>query len=140
MHTLIPFNAVQEIRRVDEVLERLFGQNTTQPTANSIPIDLLEIDGKFVIRASVPGVSPDSLNITVENNILNIKGESNSPAVEGVKVYRSEIIDGSFSRSIRLPGNLNLESVDANFKNGNVTITIPRIVEETLKITIKTSE
>jgi HSP20 family protein len=139
MHTIIPFNAVNEIRRMDEVLERLFGgQTTSQPTTNTIPIDVVEVEGKFIIRGAVIGIQPEDLSVTVENNILTIKGESPSPVVEGAKVYRHENVDGSYSRSLRLPSNLNLEAVTATFKNGYVTITIPRIVEETLRIPVTT--
>jgi HSP20 family protein len=122
---------------MDEVLERLFGQSThSAPQGSSIPVDVMEVENKFIIRAAVPGIQPDELSVTVENNVLTIKGESPSPVVEGAKVYRRENLDGSFTRSLRLPSNLNLEAVEATFKNGYVTISIPRLVEATLRIPV----
>jgi HSP20 family protein len=138
MNTLIPLN---EIRRMEDLFSGLF--NPTQPSANlTIPVDIIEAEGLVTIRAAVPGISAEGLEITVENHILTIKGENPaSPAPENAKIYRSENVYGEFSRSLRLGKNLNLEAIDAIHKNGFVTITIP-IIEPvkppTVRIPIKT--
>ncbi len=75
----------------------------------------------------MPGVDPEQIDIQIENNVLTIRGELKSDYEETqAKVYRREYSYGKFSRSIRLPEDLNHEEVSAEFKHGFVTITLPR--------------
>ncbi|HVT11673.1 MAG TPA: Hsp20/alpha crystallin family protein [Fimbriimonadaceae bacterium] len=126
---------------MDEMLERLFGGPRATVSNTLLPVDVYEQDGKFVVKAAVPGVNPDELDIQIENNILTIKGEHKTEeTTEGTKVYRREVSCGAFARSIRLPENLNLESVDADFKNGVVTISIPEIEQpkpQAIKVNVR---
>jgi HSP20 family protein len=118
--------------------------NCQRPSTNltSIPLDVIEDEGKVTIKAAVPGINPDELEVSIENNILTIKGEHKSEEVsETAKVFRRENSYGAFSRSIRLSPQLNQEAVNATFKNGFVTITIPKVEEEkpkSLRIPIST--
>lgn len=141
MKTLVSWNPTHDLRSMDEVLERLFGSPRTAANTALLPVDVLEQDGKFVVKAAVPGVASEELDIQIENNILTIKGEhKHDEATEGTKVYRREVSYGSFSRSIRLPENLNFEAVDAEFKNGIVTISIPKVEEpkpQAIKINVR---
>lgn len=145
MKTLVHVNPLTEFRSLDEVMERFFGRTPAiSANATILPIDVFEKDGKFVVRASVPGVKPEDLDVQIENNVLTIRGETKSTFENtDVKVYRREISYGSFARSIRLPENLNLDQVDAEFTNGNVTISIPRAEEEkplARKVEIRTTQ
>jgi HSP20 family protein len=120
------------------------GSQCQQPTKNliSVPIDVIEDEGKVTIKAAVPGINPEELEVSIENNVLTIKGEHISEEVsETAKVFRRENTYGTFSRSIRLSPQLNQEGINASFKNGFVTITIPKIEEEkpkSLRIPIST--
>jgi HSP20 family protein len=111
---------------------------------SSLPIDITEQDGTLYIRASVPGIEPSELSVSIEKNVLTIRGETQQPTVgENEKVYRRELTYGAFARSVRLPEGLNLELVDAEFKNGTVTIKLPRLPEEkpkSIQITVRNSE
>lgn len=146
MRTLTPIQAFNDLRTMEQALERLFRADAPVATnaTHTIPLDVLESDGKLIVRASVPGIQPDQLDISVENNVLTIRGEVAQEAQsEGTKVYRRETFYGSFSRSLRLPENLNLSEVDAQFKNGVVTISIPRVIEEKpepIKIQVRSLE
>jgi HSP20 family protein len=121
------------------------GENQSQrPDSNllSVPLDVIEDEGKVTIKAAVPGINPEDLDVSIENNVLTIKGEHKSEEVsETAKVFRRENSYGSFSRSIRLSPQLNQEAINATFKNGFVTIIIPKVEEEkpkTLRIPIST--
>ncbi|MFZ4506337.1 MAG: Hsp20/alpha crystallin family protein [Fimbriimonas sp.] len=141
-------NPLHDIRAIDEVLERMFAPSQPQPApasrAYSLPIDVVERDNAIIVRAAVPGIEPSDLEVTFENHILTIQGEVKAEEVaEGTKVYRRENTYGKFVRSIRLPRNLNEEAITADFKNGIVTVTLPRVEVEkpkALKIEIKTAE
>lgn len=142
MKTVVRVNPLSDIRAMDEMFERLFGRTPiASPTATSLPIDIFERKNKFIVRASVPGISPEKLDVQVEDNVLTIRGEiSHDYEGEDVKVYRREVSYGSFARSIRLPENLNLEEIDAQFSNGLVTISIPRVEEvkpKALKVNVR---
>lgn len=140
MRTLVNFNPVNELRTMEELFDRFF----PTPPSNDVvtmPIDITERDGKLIVTAAVPGIDPSELEVSVENNVLNIRGESKHETESNeTKVYRREIRYGRVSRSIRLPEGLNLEAVEAEFHNGHVTITLPRLPEEkpkTFKVNVR---
>ena len=145
MNTLIPFRSLDDIRHFDDFFAQLMGGSPSQRTNQSmltVPLDVIEDEGTVTIKASVPGINPDELELSIENNVLTIKGEHKAEEVsETAKVFRRENTYGSFSRSIRLSPQLNQEAVAATFKNGFVTITIPKVEEEkpkSLRIPIST--
>lgn len=125
---------VMEMRSMEDMFNRMFG-HPMPGTMNrelqvaTLPVDIYERDNQLVIRAAVPGVKPEDLDVSVENNVLTIRGETRSEFDQGgenTKVYRREVSYGSFSRSIRLPENLLLDKADAEFAHGFVNITIPK--------------
>lgn len=129
MHNIIAFNPLEDVRRFEESFNRLF--SAPAPTSHNIPIDVTEQDGRVSIRAAVPGISPEELEVSIEKNVLTIKGEHRQETVsEDTKVFRRENTYGVFQRSIRLSENLNTDAVEASFRHGIVTITIPRREEE----------
>lgn len=142
MKTLVRVNPMSEFRAMDEMFERLFGRiPLSAPNATTLPIDVYEQEGKFIVKASVPGIDPQDLDVQIEDNVLTIRGEvKHEYESEDVKVYRREVSYGSFARSIRLPDSLNLEAVDAEFNHGFVTISIPRVEEvkpKALKVNVR---
>jgi HSP20 family protein len=146
MRTLVNLNPAAEFRAMEEMFDRVFGApvrpNGTPATA--LPLDIEERDGKLVVRASVPGIDPKDLDIQVENNVLSIRGEvRHESETNDAKIYRREISTGAFARSIRLPEGLDLNAIDAEFRHGLVTITLPRQVEEkpkALKVNVRHAE
>jgi len=146
LRTLVNMNPTAEARAIEDMFERLFGA-PVRPTSNlagTFPLDIYEREGKLMFTASVPGIDPKDLEIQIENNVLTIRGETrHEEESKEDKVYRREVSYGSFSRSVRLPEGLNLEAVDAEFKNGLVTISLPRVPEEkpkAVKVAIRTAE
>jgi len=136
--TITRFDPVSEVQRMNDVFDRLFGtpllashRFVAGPRDLTIPLDVVEKEDKLIIRAAVPGVSPDDLNVSIENGVLTISGESrHEEENEQDKVYFRECSYGSFTRSIRLPQNLEVDKVDAEFDNGFVNIALPKMPEE----------
>lgn len=150
-NTIRRFDPISEIQRMNEMFDRIFGGPIFNPTTVfastqgfTIPLDVVEKEDKLVVRAAVPGVAPEDLNVSIENNVLTISGEiKKDEESENDKVYFRECCYGNFSRSIRLGDNLDFEKVDAEFSNGNVIISIPKIPEEkpkTVKVAVRSKK
>ncbi|HID52797.1 MAG TPA: Hsp20/alpha crystallin family protein [Anaerolineae bacterium] len=95
-----------------------------------LEIDLIEQDKAYLVKASVPGVKPDNLEVTLINNVLNIKGTIEEDKTITEKDYTlRERHFGQFARSIRLPLSVEADGVEAVMSNGILTITLPRSKE-----------
>lgn len=90
-------------------------------------VDISETDAEFCIKADVPGIKREDVKINIEDHILSISGENKQEKEEkGEKFHRVERFYGSFRRSFTLPENVNEEKIEANFKDGLLTLTIPK--------------
>jgi len=95
--------------------------------SNGIPLDVVENDDAFVVKASVPGFSADQLDVTLEKNVLTIKGEMRQEQErEGEQYHLRERSHGRFSRSVYLPGEVEPDAVQADLANGILTLTVPK--------------
>lgn len=90
-------------------------------------VDISETDNHFQIIAEIPGISRDDVKINIENNILTIQGERKEEKEEkGQRFHRIERYFGSFSRSFSLPHYVDENHVEATFKDGLLTLQIPK--------------
>jgi len=80
--------------------------------------NLYEDGDTFEIRAEVPGIAKDDLNISIQGNYLEISGSRSVDTPEGYKVHRSERVESTFSRSFILPDDVDAEKVEAKLKDG----------------------
>ena len=104
-------------------------------------IDLSETDGEVVVKASLPGVKAEDVDISVNDGMLTVKGERKSEETEGENFYRREVRYGSFSRSVPLPSRVDYEHADAEFNDGVLTVTLPKAEDVRPKqIKIRSSE
>jgi HSP20 family protein len=95
-----------------------------------LPLDVTESEEGYVVNASVPGINPDDVEITIEEDVLTIKGEfSKDSEIEEETYLIRERRAGSFSRSIRFPVEVNAEAVDAIYENGVLTLNVPKVEE-----------
>ena len=95
-------------------------------------VDVSDRDDSIFIRAEVPGVAPEEVEITLDGKILTIKGSKRLETEEDTNGFRRrEIFDGSFRRSIRLPFAADHDSVMASASNGILEITVPKAEEAT---------
>lgn len=88
--------------------------------------NLYENGDNFEIRAEVPGLEKDDLNVKIQGNYLEITGERGSDAPEGYKTHKTERGIGSFSRSFTLPEDVDTTKVEATLKDGVLYLTLPK--------------
>ena len=103
-------------------------------------LDVVETPETFVVKAEVPGIDPKDIEISVSGDTLNIRGEKRAEKEEKGKTwYRVERSYGSFHRSVPLPIGVKADRVEAESKDGVLTITLPKIPEAMPKrIAVKT--
>ena len=92
-----------------------------------LPLDVEEDDDNIVVRASLPGVSPEDIQVTTEDGVLTIEGgtSSDNEANEGSYLVR-ERRRGSFRRSIRLPDTVDADNADSSYEHGVLAISFPK--------------
>lgn len=91
-------------------------------------VDVLDRESEFVVRAELPGVDKKDLDISLGENSLTIKASSSHESKEeSGDYYRREISRGSFARTVPLPGTVDSEKVKADFNNGILEITLPKL-------------
>lgn len=102
-------------------------------------VDISETDDALVLYAELPGMTKDDVDITLENNLLSIRGERKfEKEAKKENFHRIERTYGSFSRSFTLPSNVRSDEVKATFKDGLLHIEIPKAEEaKPRKISIK---
>lgn len=102
-------------------------------------VDIIDQDSQVVVKAEVPGIEKENLDVTVTNNTITIKGETRSETKEEKDSYvHSEIRRGSFSRTVALPCQVNTEGVQATFKDGILELRLSKSnAPDTRKITIE---
>jgi HSP20 family protein len=134
---LIRWEPAREMATIQSEMNRLFntffepsnGSNGT-PTAGRrwVPaMDLVENDNEFVLRADLPGLSENDVNIELEDNVLTISGERRAEHEERKEgYYRVERASGTFSRSLTLPEGVDPDRVQANFDRGVLEVRIPK--------------
>jgi len=94
------------------------------------PVDISETDESLVLVAELPGLSKEEVDITLENNVLSIRGERKfEKKTDHESYHRIERTYGSFSRSFTLPTNLSSDKVQASFENGLLRVEIPKAEE-----------
>ena len=92
-------------------------------------VDIEENADKYLIRADLPGVDKDKIDVKLENGMLSIRGEKHTETEtdKGGKHHRRERFHGTFARSFTLPESIDAEKVDADYKNGVLTLSIPKV-------------
>lgn len=108
-----------------EAFDRSSEEGGLTPWAPSV--DIYETEHELVVKADLPDIKPEELDIRVENNILTIRGERKFETKVDEKNYlRVERTFGSFSRSFALANTVNTEAIKADYKDGVLTLTVPK--------------
>lgn len=119
-------------------LDRLFDEMTAgfaPATAGPLPefeptLEVAETASEWRVRAELPGVAPEDVQVAVTGNVLTIEGEKKcAPAEEGESCRRSERRYGKFVRSLEFPSDVDARKVEARAKNGVLVITLPKAEE-----------
>lgn len=115
-----------------------FFENFDLAALNNLPTDIYEQDGNIVIKVSMPGVKPEDVDISLEDNHIRISGHKEEAQEEHKRnYYLQEIRSGKFERVIPIPFRVNVNDINAEFDKGNLIITLPQKHEEAKNKKIK---
>lgn len=132
---MIKYDPFRELRSLQDEVNRLFsssfsrgnGDNELMRGAWSPQVDIFENKNEIVLEAELPGMKPEDVNISIENNILTIHGERKfEKKDEGDNFHRVERSYGSFTRSFTLPPTVSSENANAEFENGVLKLTLAK--------------
>jgi HSP20 family protein len=117
-------------------MDRLFdntmmgGQTEWQSGGWSLALDVSESADEYTVKASLPGMDADDLDVTFTNGVLTIKGEiAEEEEKEGSRWHLHERRWGTFSRSVQLPNNVNGDAIQASYDAGVLTLHLPKVEE-----------
>ena len=118
-------------REVDRLLSDIFNRNVVRFAEEWIPmVDVTETKDEIVVRAEVPGMSREDITVTLQDNVLTLRGEKKQEKTEKEAAFhRLERSYGSFVRSFTLPTLVQADKVKAAYKDGVLTITLPKAEE-----------
>jgi HSP20 family protein len=120
-----------------------FGQSNNDSSGDGgegqLTIDVYQTENDIVIKSTIAGVKPEDLDVSINNDMVTVKGErKNEEIVENGNYYYQECYWGSFSRSVLLPVDVIPEKADAALKNGILTIRLPKAdTTKTKKIQVR---
>jgi HSP20 family protein len=130
-----PFRDLISLR---EAMDRLFDESVVRPrgaalarrVAGTLAVDMYETDEDVVVKASVPGIDPEDLDISITGDTLTIRGESRAEEEieEADYIYRERRY-GAFSRSLTIPTSVEADEADADFEDGILTLRLPKAEE-----------
>jgi HSP20 family protein len=130
------WDTYQGLSGLQEQVNRLFESTFPRRADNSAlttwapAVDIYETENELVVKADLPDVSEKELDVRVENNTLTIRGERKfEKKVNEENYLRVERTYGAFSRSFSLPNTVNNEAIAAEYKNGVLTVTLPKRAE-----------
>ncbi len=123
MTTLVRFDPFEMMRD----LERVFDAPVT-PTRSWMPrIDAFDREGSLVVRAELPGIDPETVDVSVEAGVLTITGaRSFERSEDDGDFQRKEIFEGTFKRTVRLPEGIDASAVSASSKDGILEVVVPK--------------
>ena len=127
-------------RLLKEAFSPLSGETEVSTRSWAPPVDIYETEDAIVLKAELPGMDPNDVEVRVEDNTLYLKGERKyEKEVKEQNYHRVERSYGSFARSFSLPNSISTDKVRAEFKDGLLTLTMPKREEskpKTIKIDV----
>ena len=130
---LIRWDQLQELVAMNDRLNRTLNDQYTAPTQEAFgawapPVDIFEKHEHFVIRAEIPGVQKEDMDVRVENGMLTLRGERKQDTEVGEEnAYRLERVYGMFTRSFSLPTTVDAAKVTATYKDGILEVSVPKV-------------
>jgi HSP20 family protein len=134
----------KEVKTLEKEVKNKKEENFAElmETEGELAVDVYQTESDIVVQSTIAGVKPEDLDISVENDVLTIRGErKDETKEEGKNYFYQECYWGAFSRQIILPEEVDPNRIEATMKNGILTIKLPKINRSKLrKIAIKTGE
>ena len=127
-----PWSDLEKMRQeMDKIFRDFSGDFLTTHSGATVfpPLNISEDTDNIYVRAEVPGITAQDLDISVEGETLTIKGERKACTNEKASYHRREIECGTFRRAVTLPTRVEIANVQASSKNGILTITLPKSAE-----------
>lgn len=148
MSNLTKWDPFRGARRMQNMMSRMMGDAFLgRPWFDAlddglVSVDVYETDENVVVKADMPGLSPDDIDLSVSGDTLSIRGESSEEreekSEEGVQYFMRERSYRSFSRSIHLPAEVDADNAEAAYENGTLKLTLPKVEQVKAKtISIK---
>lgn len=145
---LSPFRGFMDTQgEINRMLDEMFGgvgrRPARQPERWAPATDVLSRDGDLVLRAELPGVKQDDVDVTLSNGVLTISGERrDEQEKKGAGYHSRELRYGSFSRSMRIPDNISSDDIHARFEDGVLEVTLKgaAAVQEPQRIQVEAGE
>ena len=103
-----------------------FTENRTERKSGP-SFDVFESAGEYTVKSDLPGFDKDSISLTYENKTLTLSGQRKRAEVEGLRYHRLESFSGKFSRSIKLPADVDATKISADLVNGVLTVRVPKV-------------
>jgi HSP20 family protein len=119
-------------RAMNRMFDRFYGDDETgfgDQFNLHMPLDVIENDNEFIVKADIAGINPEEVEITYTNNTLTLKGEVKDEREEGQENSRYHVRErryGSFVRSISMPGTIDVENIKADSENGVLVLHLPK--------------
>ncbi len=131
---IIKYDPFREMRSLQDEVNRLFASNFSRGGDNDLmrgawspQVDIFENKNEIVLEAELPGMKPEDVNISIENNVLTLHGERKfEKKDESDNFHRVERSYGSFTRSFTLPSTVSSENANAEFENGVLRLTLAK--------------
>jgi len=144
MANLVRFEPVREMVRMSDAMDRLFeniyGHGLRENELFDIPsLDMYQTENEIVVKASLPGMKADDIQISVVGDVLTLRGEMKADEeIKEASYHIRERRSGTFARSMPLPSAVQADKANAEFENGVLTLTLPKAEETRPKtITVK---
>jgi HSP20 family protein len=113
-------------RDVDRLLQQMWSAHQSGPRSMAMPMDAYRKDDSFMLQLDLPGVTPESIELSVEENVLSISAERPIPlGGEGIESVIAERTFGTFTRQVVLGRTLDADRIEANYEAGVLTVIIP---------------
>ena len=137
--TMMRWEPLSDMMSLRNAMDRLFEDSYIRPSRLwpelgrgelSLDLDVYQTDNDVVVKATIPGIKPDEVDISLTGDVLTIKGEhKEEKEVKEEDYFRKERRYGSFSRSIQIPVSVKSDKAEAVFDNGVLTLTLPKAEE-----------
>jgi len=129
--------------KIEKTKQKSHLQEGVEPTREGMefvpPTDIMENNENIVLTADMPGVKVDDVDITLEKGVLTIHGTVGNEHARGDDPAYSEYDVGNYRRSFSLTSEINSDKIQANMKNGVLTLTLPKVQASRRKIEVKSS-
>lgn len=133
MPAVVRWDPYRDITALRDEMNRLFTRSLGESSGGAAwtpAMDVFDAEDAVVLKAELPGLSPDDVEIEVDDNVLTVKGERRfQDTVEEGRYYRLERAYGQFSRSLTLPQGVKADEITADFDNGVLHVRVPKADE-----------